>query len=131
MKYRNLILSVLFWAIASVSFALTLPSSSYSSFSDLGNEEYTLDIGTKFFNTALLSTYEPGTCVVDKQDPKALQLCQDCCIGAVLANGGSEQDYGVCMSDCFGYSLPLGSPLLLLPFALVYAVIRRKHKVTE
>ena len=81
MKNRYFILSVLFWAIASVCMAITLPSSSYNSYEsyDMGNEGYTLGIGTTFKNTSILSSYNPGTCQGDKQDPNVLQDCQDCC----------------------------------------------------
>ena len=133
MKNRYFILSVLFWAIASVCMAITLPSSSYNSYEsyDMGNDGYTLGIGTTFKNTSILSSYNPGTCQGDKQDPNVLQDCQDCCIGAVLSKGGSESDYYACMNDCIGVSLPLGSPLLLLPFIAIYAVIRRNRKDKE
>ena len=135
MKNRYFILSVLFWAIASVCMAITLPSSSYNSYEsyesyDMGNEGYTLGIGTTFKNTSMLSTYNPGTCQEDKQDPNILQNCQECCVGAVLSKGGSESDYYACMNDCIGVSLPLGSPLLLLPFLAIYAVIRKRKEET-
>ena len=130
MKNRNLILSVLLWAVCSSVFAVTLPSSSYNSYSiyDLGSEEYTISTGTSFLNTSLLSSYNSGTCQVDKQNPNAMQLCQECCVGAVLSKGGSESDYLLCINDCMGASLPLGTPLMLLPFIAVYAVLRRRKQ---
>ena len=130
MKNRNLILSVLLWAVCSTVFAVTLPSSSYNSYSmyDQGNEEYTIGTGTSFINTSILSSYNSGTCQVDKQRPDAIDLCQECCIGAVLSKGGSESDYLLCINDCLGASLPLGTPLMLLPFIAVYAFIRKRKE---
>lgn len=135
MKNRYFIFSVLFWLVASVSMAVTLPSSSYSVYegSEIGNEEYTLGIGTKFMNTSMLTTYEPGTCQTDKQDPDAIQNCEICCQDKIFGAGGSysEQDYLACINDCMGASLPLGTPLMLLPFIGIYAVIRRNRKDKE
>ena len=139
MKNRNLILSVLLWAICSTVFAVTLPTSSYSAYETTNvDESYTLGVGTSFTNTFLSSAgdYARGTCNVDKQDPNAIYLCEQCCIGTVLMpcaqQGGTEATcgpaYKECINDCMGASLPLGTPLLLLPFIAVYALVRRKRK---
>ncbi|MBR2493515.1 MAG: hypothetical protein IKB64_08695 [Paludibacteraceae bacterium] len=143
MKNRNLILSVLLWAICSTVFAVTLPTSSYSfaeSYTTTDAVSFTLGSGISILgNAATIDDARAGSCYVDKQDPNAIQKCEDCCLGSAyipcIENGGSDEECGQanldCYNACLGRSLPLGSPLLLLPFALVYAVIRRKHKVTE
>ena len=130
------------WAIASVCMAITLPSSSYSAYETTNvSESFTLGIGSSITNTYMASAgdYARGTCTVDKQDPNAIYLCEQCCIGTVLMpcaqQGGTEATcgpaYKECINDCMGASLPLGTPLLLLPFALVYALVRRKRNVVE
>lgn len=142
MKNRYFILSVLFWAIASVSMAVSLPKSSYNAFETTNVEEsYTLGIGTSFNNTFLTSAAVDarGTCYVDKQSPTAIKDCETCCITNVLMPcvdaGGTEDSCGPafkeCINSCMGASLPLGSPLLLLPFALAYALVRRKRNIVE
>lgn len=141
MKNRNLILSVLLWAICSTVFAVTLPTSSYNSFESYGTTEvvsFSLGIGTTFLNSsaAPIDDARAGSCYVDKQDPAIIQKCEDCCIGLAylpcLDAGGSADECGQanldCINSCLGHSLPLGTPLLLLPFALVYAFVRRKRK---
>ena len=151
MKYRNLILSVLFWAIASVSMAVTLPSSSYVAFEgvNFGNESYTLGVGVTFKNSSLLSTgYETNTasdatCTVapGTSDEETFSYCSECCtmsvfypcLGELGDSEGAvkecEKRSGACTQSCKdSRSLPLGSSLLLLPFALVYALVRKRKE---
>ena len=139
MKNRYFILSVLFWAVASVSMAITLPSSSYNAYETTNIEEsFTLGLGSSFTNTYMASAgdYARGTCNVDKQDPNAIYLCEQCCIGAVLMpcaqQGGTEATcgpaYKECINECVGASLPLGTPLMLLPFIAIYAVLRKRKQ---
>ena len=139
MKNRNLILSVLLWAVCSSVFAVTLPTSSYNAYETTNvSESYTLGIGSSISNTYLTATsdYARGTCVVDKQDPDAIQLCEGCCLGAALIPclqaGGTEDScgpaYKECINDCMGASLPLDTPLMLLPFALAYAFLRKRKQ---
>lgn len=154
MKHINLILSVLFWAIASVSMAVTLPSSSYDAFESVnfGNESYTLGVGVTFKNSSLLSTgYEPSTtsdvaCTVapSTSDEEAFTYCSECCTNNVFysclgelgdteaAVSECEKRNASCVQACKdSRSLPLGSSLLLLPFALAYALVRRRRQVSE
>ncbi len=142
MKNRYFILSVLFWAVASVCMAISLPSSSYNAYETNNLEEsYTLGIGTSFNNTFLTSASVDarGTCYADKQSPTVIEDCELCCIPSVLMPcvqaGGTEEScgpaYKECINSCIGTSLPLGTPLLLLPFALVYAIVRRKRTIIE
>ena len=139
MKNINLILSVLLWAVCSSVFAVTLPSSSYSAYETTNvSESFSLGMGSSFNNTYLTSAsdYARGTCTVDKQDPNAIQLCEGCCMGTALIPclqaGGTEDScgpaYKECINDCMGASLPLGTPLMLLPFIAVYAVLRRRKQ---
>lgn len=143
MKNRNLILSVLLWAVCSTVFAVTLPTSSYNSFESYSTTEvvsFSLGTGTSFLSSASpIDDARAGSCYANKQDPNAMQICEDCCIGSAylpcLDAGGSDDECGQanlnCINSCMGHSLPLGTPLLLLPFALVYALVRRKRNVVE
>ena len=145
MKNRYFILSVLFWAITSVLFAVTLPSSSYTGSFIVGGDSYEaqLGTGTSMIGSTLLASASvdtnPAVCTEEgvQGDPADCGLC---CVNSVykdcISKGGTTTECGALNEECVrsctqGSSLPLGSPLLLLPFALVYAVIRRKHKVTE
>ena len=140
MKYRNLILSVLFWAIASVSMAVTLPSSSYSLSVVQEEQPFTSPFGTTFRNISLLTTYTSGNCTGGKED---YSRCNPCCLNEICPGMTEEQcwaqrptELGDCIDYCSGTELgapesPLSSPLLLLPFALAYALIRRRRQVSE
>ena len=120
--------------------AITLPTTPhYSSYSDTeyGNEEFSLSIGTSFLNYSTLGAYESGTCSAgDLVGDAADQYCESCCSDQyqtckLMGGTGCLQLKKDCISDCMGYSLPLGSSLLLLPFALVYAIVRRKRTIIE
>ena len=129
--------------------AVTLPSSSYNAFEgvNFGNENYTLGVGVSFKNSSLLSTgYEPSTtsdvaCTVapSTSDDEALTYCSECCTNNVFypCLGELEETPGAvsecekrnlsCVQSCKdSRSLPLGSSLLLLPFALAYTFIRKR-----
>ena len=134
MKNRYFILSVLFWAIASVCMAVTLPTSSFTVFSGSDDTElsYVSDRGISFLGTS--STYN-GPCTFEewKGDSSG---CVKCCEQSFTC---ATTDYdcwfqrGLCIDQCgdpLG-GLPLGSPLLLLPFIAIYAVIRRNRKDKE
>ena len=149
MKNRNLILSVLCWLVASVAMAVSLPTSSYNAFdgSNLGNESYTLGIGVSFRNTAILtsgneiSTASDVVCTPDPSTSKdeVYSFCSTCCtnnvfypcLGELGEAGASEcekRNYS-CVQSCENsHSLPLGTPLMLLPFIAVYAVIRKRKQ---
>ena len=137
MKNRYFILSVLFWAIASVCMAVTLPSSSYSSnfaFANSDNESYVSSIGIQITNHAMLSAYA-GECDEYREGGQLWQEdangCTDCCdrnFPSGVDREGRAQCYNMCDTPL---GMPLGTPLLLLPFALVYALIRRKHMAME
>ena len=139
MKNRNLILSVLLWAVCSSLFAVTLPTSSYIGAGlDSYNDSYTLVTGTSVRNTAVLYAYETGTCTGDnynKDDLQQYDACNNCCYSKLreCAKSGRsvqecEQENLACKNDCNGASLPLGTPLMLLPFIAVYAFIRKRKQ---
>ena len=134
MKNRNLILSVLLWAVCSCLFAVTLPSSSYQ-FSLMSNgaenENIILGNGTKYIQiyTTSANANWGNECWEDSEGNE--KLCLACCreklyectSGDCLVN--NEECVGVCHN---GPSLPLGSSLLLLPFIAIYAVIRKRKE---
>jgi hypothetical protein len=138
MKYRNFILSVLFWAIASVCLAITLPSSSYiGSTVDVDYSFSTANVtsGRSITGTYLASSVSyDGACNDYKQVSNERRIC---CMGqltevfSLTLTQCVQQNNTDCMSyweTCLNAtSLPLGSPLLLLPFALIYAVVRRRN----
>ena len=145
MKNRYFILSVLFWAIASVSMAITLPSSSYSgSIVDEANSSVVqLGTGSSFVGTPFLFSannidVDTKACTIEgtPQDPST--ECAPCCFRDVYKpcmeqTGNDVTACGAlnetCNKSCAnGSSLPLGTPLLLLPFIAIYAVIRRRKE---
>lgn len=136
MKNINLILSVLLWAVCSSVFAVTLPTSSYSSYRDAnsGNEEFVIGTGTSFLNYSTLGSSEAPLCNPGElKGDAADQYCESCCSDQyqtckLMGGTGCLTLKQTCISECMGYSLPLGSPLLLLPFALVFAFVRRRRK---
>ena len=139
MKYRNLILSVLCWLVASVSLAVTLPKSSFSIYDGLdnGNDSYTLGIGTTFSGSAVLYSNQEidiTVCTIEgvAQDP---DVCGECCFAKILSVYDDEVAHELCIDSCTkGVALnesPTGEALLLIPFALAYALIRRRRKASE
>ena len=141
MKNRNLILSVLLWVVCSSVFAVTLPSSSYSAFETSNvSESYTLGFGSSFRNTAVLSTgsfdYSCISATYDKNDDAQLRACESCCedklAPCMAATGNPDECFSAnlrCINECEnGPSLPLGTPLMLLPFIAVYAVLRKRKQ---
>lgn len=139
MKNRYFILSVLFWAIASASMAVVLPTSSFTAFSGSENAElsYVSDRGVSFLGSTVdtRSAVYNGTCTYEAWNGD-VSGCKDCC-DKEFTCGTTDYDCwllrGACIDQCgepLG-GLPLGSPLLLLPFIGIYAVIRRKRMVIE
>ena len=139
MKNRYLILSVLFWMVASVAMAVTLPSSSYSMYEGMNgnNETYTLGIGTTISGTPMLyssQNIDIAVCTIEgtPQDPN---VCGECCFSKVLMIYDDEAAYNLCVNSCTnGVALgesPLGEALILLPFIAIYAVVRRNRKDKE
>ncbi len=145
MKNRNLILSVLFWAIASVSMAVTLPTSSYSSFvMDEEASAYSISTGTTFMNHSLTasgtSAYEQCSQDVNPDYAGNPPKCMDCCAPIVGTRDLTDQNLLSCLSFCTGLALGGYTPLdasvyVLLALALAYAGFmyyrRRKENVEQ
>ena len=142
MKNINLILSVLFWTVATACMAITLPSSSYSGgyIDESNSSELQLSTGASFVGTPFLrasNNIDVDTSVCTEEGaPQDPVVCAPCCFNNVykLCMEQTGNDYEACgpinekcnKSCTNGSSLPLGSPLMLLPFIAVYAVIRNR-----
>ena len=124
MKYRNLILSVLFWAIASMSMAVTLPSSSYSSFVfDDEATAYTISTGTTFVNHSLSSgSVTDWGCTKEEGDEYGTS-CWTCCTEKTKTTDPTNPDNIACMQQCQGTHLGSldASVAVLLSMILTYA----------
>ena len=123
MKNRYFILSILFWAIASVCLAIKLPASPFISeyaYADSDNESYVSSIGTQIMNHAMLSAYN-GECDEYREGGELWQgdadLCKGCCDG-ISDREARAQCYNMCDTPL---GMPLGTTLCLAPFALAYA----------
>lgn len=138
MKHISLVLSILFWAIASLALAVKLPSTSYSSYSRevTSTESFTIGTGAAFNNISLFNSntdpigLECGAAVEEGED---YDDCAQCCQDRV---GEGNTGYGDCMTSCKGWALgeertPLGEVLILLPFITIYAVVRKRKENTE
>ena len=142
MKYRNLILSVLFWIVASMSMAITLPTSSYTSdyLSGADSPEFQLGTGITMKNTSFLaaaSNIDVNVCTWEGI-PRDPDDCSECCEGYFLSGTVyDKKSYLSCTNSCEqGKALgepetPAGEVLILIPFALAYALIRRRRQASE
>jgi hypothetical protein len=137
MKHINLILSVLFWAIASVSMAVTLPTSSYSSFvMDEDATAYTISTGTTFLNHSLSSSSTKDWECYKEEGDEFGTWCWDCCTKATGSTKFDHPDNIACMQQC--QSTHLGSldasVAVLLSMVVAYAgfmYYRRKRENVE
>ena len=141
MKNRYFILSVLFWAVASVCLAITLPSSSYiGSTVDVDYSYSTVSVGS---TRTITGTYLASSASYDgacNEHPQVSNERRMCCMGQLTEVLGLTLTECVQQNntDCMSYwetclnatSLPLGSSLLLLPFIAIYAVIRKRKEET-
>lgn len=144
MKNRNLILSVLFWLIASSVMAIVLPSSPFtgSSYgSELDGTDFQIATGASYTNVSLRvsDTNEDGIECAQKVAATTSKDCSSCCQAVMESKYGpmwfmdNEPEFGDCLTSCQGWSLgdeetPLGSPLCLLAFLSVYAFIRKRKE---
>lgn len=138
MKNRNLILSVLLWAVASVSMAITLPTSSYSSFVfDDDATAYTISTGTTFLNHSLSSSSTTDFGCYKEEGDEFGTSCWDCCTRTTGSTKFDHPDNIACMQQC--QSTHLGSldasVAVLLSMILAYAGFmfyrRRKENVEQ
>lgn len=135
---KNIILSMLFWAIASVCMAISLPSSSYTSQYSYSEETFTISTGATFGGSMLRNSIsdEVGLACGEAVNEGDYEECTDCCkdhIPDYNANEEQNKKYGNCMTSCEGWALneedtPIGETLILIPFALAYAVIRKRKE---
>ena len=137
MKNRNLILSVLFWLVATLCMAVRLPNQPFY-VSSITTEEIptATAFGATFKNYSLLGSYSSGNCTGGPT--LGYGHCNTCCISELCPGMTEEEcwaqkpsELGECIDYCSGTELggaPLGSPLLLLPFALAYAFIRKRKQ---
>ena len=147
MKNRNLILSVLFWLIASTVMAVVLPSSPFyesSFYSDMESSDFTIGTGVSYTNFSLrVANDDEDGIECAKKVQNGGTTCDGCCDEVLTNSYGvdwfmddtAEAKYGDCMTTCQGWSLgdeetPLGSPLSLLAFIAIYAVIRKRKENT-
>lgn len=129
MKKQLLFVVMLMCSLSAL--AVKLPDNPYKSYpgSNGNSGSYTVSYGTTFVNQADVSPVAEGTCMVDKQNPNAMDLCEECCVNNVLVpclmEGGTEDScgpvYKECINSCMGASLPLDAPVLfLLALAATY-----------
>ena len=137
--YITLVLVSLFTA----AFAVILPSHSFYGANELYAENQDVvetDAGTKFGKINIRLATDNSSWGNDcwSQSYEDKYKCQDCCgeklDAAEEAEGPSEATdvlYDSCMKTCDATSLPLGSALWLLPFALAYGIVKRYRKQQE
>lgn len=132
----RLYISLLFLSLFSAIFAVTLPSSPFSSANELyedGQDNISMLSGVSIgrINIQLQTENNPwGQECAGRGNTGA---CQDCC-GEMLLEKGTEIEtliyHQYCLESCDSGSenpslAPLGSTLWFLPFILVYAGIKR------
>lgn len=132
MKILRYYILFLLLSIASVAFAVTLPSHAFYTANELyaeneDNIELTGGVMIGSINLQILTSNSTWGFECLKEGEQG--ACQDCCKLMLLDNGMSPENlklFNTCMSDCGGgESLPLGSVLCLLPFALAYGIVKR------
>ena len=133
MKHINLILSVLFWAIASVSMAVTLPTSSYSSFVfDDDATAYTISTGTTFLNHSLSSSSTQNWGCVKEEGDEFGTSCWACCTEKTESTDVYNENNIACMQQCQGTHLGSldASVAVLLSMVIAYAgfIFYRRRK---
>ncbi len=134
MKTLRLNILFLLLAVASVAFAVNLPTYSFFGANELyaENEDMVeISEGTTIagINMRLQTDNEAWGSSCSKGGLAEQAECQDCCDASWAADqyrDASEVLYDTCMKMCGGGpSLPLGSALWLLPFAFAYGLYKR------
>ena len=138
MKAMRLYIILLFLALSTTTFAITLPSHSFFGANQLYEEnedfiEYSTGTKIRSINMLISSVNDDWgeACVVSRD----FDVCQECCDASWAKDNYEDNEHNVtlyddCMSACdtlngAGPSLPLGSVLSFLPFAFVYAALKR------
>lgn len=137
MKIIKLSILLVLLNTVGVAFAVTLPPYSFFGANELyeeGQDEIEYEVGTKVkgINYLLESNNEAwGNTCWDRSFGEQAK-CQDCCDESWAADGYSDAGevlYDSCMKICGGGpSLPLGSALWLLPFAIAYGYIKKVRR---
>lgn len=134
MKTLRLNILFLLLAVASVAFAVNLPTYSFFGANELyaENEDMVeISEGTTIagINMRLQTNNEEWGSSCSKGGLAEQAECQDCCDASWAATSYADEDevlYDTCIKMCGGGpSLPLGSALWLLPFAFAYGIYKR------
>lgn len=135
MKNIKTYLILLLTSSTSVSYGVTLPSHPFFGANELyeeGHDYVEYSVGTKVSNiNMIISTVNTKWGDICNEGGNAEQgKCQDCCTASWAATDYADEDevlYDTCIKMCGGGpSLPLGSVLWFLPFALAYAGIKSR-----
>ena len=134
MKILKLFILLVLLTVGGAAFAVTLPPFSFFGANELyeeGMDEIEYEVGTKVkgINYLLEENNESWGNSCSKGGLAEQAECQDCCGASWAADNYSDAGevlYDTCMKMCGGGpSLPLGSVLCLLPFALGYGIYKR------
>lgn len=137
MKIIKLFILLVLLNTVGVAFAVTLPSYSFFGANELyeeGQDEIEYEVGTKVkgINYVLTTNNEAwgNTCWNESFGESG--KCQDCCDRSWADTDYADEDevlYYACLDICKGGpSLPLGSALWLLPFAIAYGYIKKVRR---
>ena len=137
MKIIKLSILLVLLNTVGVVFAVTLPPYSFFGANELyeeGQDEIEYEVGTKVkgINYVLTTNNEAwgNTCWNESFGESG--KCQDCCDRSWADTGYADEDevlYNTCLDICKGGpSLPLGSALWLLPFAIAYGYIKKVRR---
>ncbi len=133
MKRLKLYILFLLVSFSFLAFAVTLPTYSFFGANELYEENQDMveiTAGTKIggINMLLESNNESWGAICTGQF-KEQGECQDCCAASWAKTDYEDADevlFNTCMKMCGGGpSLPLGSVFVFLPFALIYAGIKK------
>lgn len=126
MKKQILLIVMTLCAISAM--AVSLPNTSYSSYASrvTNTDSYTLSVGTKFLNQAVVGTYN-GECDQYREGGNLwtgdVSACENCCLTSYTCG---EEDWdcldarGLCMDNC---GEPLGGLPLDAPTAFLLALV--------
>lgn len=137
MKIIKLFILLVLLNTVGVAFAVNLPSYSFFGANELydeGQDEIEYEVGTKVkgINYVLTTNNEAwgNTCWNESFGESG--KCQDCCDRSWADTDYADEDevlYYACLDICKGGpSLPLGSALWLLPFAIAYGYIKKVRR---
>ena len=137
MKIIKLFILLVLLGFGATTLAVTLPTYSFFGANELyeeGRDEIEYEVGTKVkgINYVLTTNNEAwgNTCWNESFGESG--KCQDCCDKSWANTDYADEDevlYYTCLDICKGGpSLPLGSALWLLPFAIAYGYIKKVRR---